>query len=184
MPSKPDTARSLSTAQNSPTITFFDHIAAHQQFSTNLSLRPTPKSPPRPAYLLITDGQRTTPLAIFEVGKAAAERAIDFFNMATNGDFSDESLPGSPNLDATNARDFDDQEPLDEKPLKSAMKKTAAPPPEAPKRPWLPEQPDPATLDLSTLSPLSPEVIARQATQNIGTIGKTAIDCMYQFAAP
>lgn len=95
--------------------------------------------------------------------------------MATNGDFSDESLPGSPNLDATNAQDFDDQEPLDEKPLKSAMKKSAAPPPEAPKRPWLPEQPDPTTLDLSTLTPLSPEVIARQATQNIGTIGKDTI---------
>jgi translation initiation factor 2 subunit 3 len=55
------------------------------------------------------------------------------------------------------------------------MKKSAAPPPEAPKRPWLPEQPDPTTLDLSTLTPLSPEVIARQATQNIGTIGKAAI---------
>jgi hypothetical protein len=55
------------------------------------------------------------------------------------------------------------------------MKKSAAPPPEAPKRPWLPEQPDPNTLDLSTLTPLSPEVIARQATQNIGTIGKAAI---------
>jgi translation initiation factor 2 subunit 3 len=95
--------------------------------------------------------------------------------MATNGDFSDESLPGSPNLDATNAQDFDDQELLDEKPLKSAMKKSAAPPPEAPKRPWLPELPDPNTLDLSTLTPLSPEVIARQATQNIGTIGKAAI---------
>ncbi|KAJ5485054.1 Eukaryotic translation initiation factor 2 subunit gamma [Penicillium diatomitis] len=94
--------------------------------------------------------------------------------MASNGDFSDDSLPGSPNLDATNAQDFDDQEPLDEKPLKSAMKKTAAPPPEAPKRPWLPEQPDPATLDLSSLTPLSPEVIARQATQNIGTIGHVA----------
>lgn len=159
-----------------PTITFFDHIAAHQQFSSNLSIRPPPEPSPLPACLLDHRRERTAPLAIFEVGKAAVERAIDFFNMATNGDFSDESLPGSPNLDATNAQDFDDQEPLDEKPLKSAMKKTAAPPPEAPKRPWLPEQPDPATLDLSTLSPLSPEVIARQATQNIGTIGKAAID--------
>jgi translation initiation factor 2 subunit 3 len=55
------------------------------------------------------------------------------------------------------------------------MKKSAAPPPEAPKRPWLPEQPDPTTLDLSALTPLSPEVIARQATQNIGTIGKDTI---------
>jgi hypothetical protein len=64
------------------------------------------------------------------------------------------------------------------------MKKSAAPPPEAPKRPWLPEQPDPTTLDLSTLSPLSPLVIARQATQNIGTIGKAAIDRNRHSEAP
>ncbi|KAJ5172485.1 translation initiation factor EF-2 gamma subunit [Penicillium capsulatum] len=94
--------------------------------------------------------------------------------MATNGDFSDEgdlSQPGSPVLDGNNAQDFDDQEPLD-KPLKSAMKKTDAPAP--PKRPELPEQSDPATLDLSVLTPLTPEVIARQATINIGTIGHVA----------
>ena len=42
------------------------------------------------------------------------------------------------------------------------------------KRPVLPEQPDPATLDLSSLTPLSPEIIARQATINIGTIGHVA----------
>jgi translation initiation factor 2 subunit 3 len=92
--------------------------------------------------------------------------------MATNGDFSDESQPGSPVLDANNAQDFDDQEPLDqgEKPIKSALKSA----PVAAKKPELPEQPNPETLDLSTLTPLTPEIIARQATQNIGTIGHVA----------
>ena len=91
--------------------------------------------------------------------------------MATNGDFSDESQPGSPVLDANNAQDFDDQEPLDqvEKPIKSALK--SAP---VAAKPELPEQPNPETLDLSTLTPLTPEIIARQATQNIGTIGHVA----------
>ncbi|KAJ6172008.1 hypothetical protein N7470_001075 [Penicillium chermesinum] len=92
--------------------------------------------------------------------------------MAANGDFSDESQPGSPILDGNNAQDFDDQEPLD-KPLKSAMKKSAPPVLEK-KRPELPEQPEPSTVDLSKLTPLSPEIIARQATINIGTIGHVA----------
>ncbi|KAJ6099755.1 hypothetical protein PENARI_c007G10045 [Penicillium arizonense] len=95
--------------------------------------------------------------------------------MATNGDFSDEgSQPGSPLLDAHNARgEVEDQEPLEEKPVKSAMKKPSAPAPQH-VRPELPEQPEPSTLDLSKLTPLSPEIICRQATQNIGTIGHVA----------
>ncbi|KAJ5764259.1 hypothetical protein N7533_002940 [Penicillium manginii] len=93
--------------------------------------------------------------------------------MAANGDFSDEDLSqaGSPVVEAQNAQDFDDQEPLDQ-PKKSSMKKSA-PEPKAP-RPELPPQSDPATLDVSTLTPLTPEVIARQATINIGTIGHVA----------
>lgn len=101
--------------------------------------------------------------------------------MATNGDFSDEeSQPGSPTMDENGGQqDFEDQQPLDqestEKPKKSAMKKpSGAPPPPQPERPQLPEQPDPDTLDLSKLTPLSPEIIARQATINIGTIGHVA----------
>lgn len=98
--------------------------------------------------------------------------------MATNGDFSDEdSLPGSPTLDANNAaQEFDDQEPLDqeEKPLKSALKKSSVPPLPQQTRPQLPEQPEADTLDFSKLTPLSPEIISRQATQNIGTIGHVA----------
>ncbi|CRG87990.1 Eukaryotic translation initiation factor 2 subunit gamma [Talaromyces islandicus] len=99
--------------------------------------------------------------------------------MATNGDFSDEdSQPGSPLLgNNEHEDDFEDQEPLDEgeeKPLKSAMKKDSVPPIPAVTRPFLPEQPDPNTVDFSTLSPLSPEIIARQATINIGTIGHVA----------
>ncbi|KAJ5568353.1 P-loop containing nucleoside triphosphate hydrolase protein [Penicillium hetheringtonii] len=93
--------------------------------------------------------------------------------MAANGDFSDEDLSqaGSPVVEAQNGQDFDDQEPLDQ-PKKSAMKKSAPEP--KPQRPELPPQSDPATLDVSTLTPLTPEVIARQATINIGTIGHVA----------
>ncbi|TRX89919.1 hypothetical protein FHL15_009191 [Xylaria flabelliformis] len=41
-------------------------------------------------------------------------------------------------------------------------------------RPPLPPQTDPKDLDISTLSPTTPEIIARQATINIGTIGHVA----------
>jgi translation initiation factor 2 subunit 3 len=95
--------------------------------------------------------------------------------MATNGDFSDdESPPGSPGLEETNNLDKEEIEEPVEKP-KSALKKTpaVAPLPEV-KRPELPPQPDPENLDISVLTPLSPEIIARQATINIGTIGHVA----------
>ena len=98
--------------------------------------------------------------------------------MAANGDMpSDEdSLPGSPPFEATNGHDNDDideEETLD-KP-KSALKKSSQPEPLAEIiRPELPEQPDPENLDISVLTPLSPEIISRQATINIGTIGHVA----------
>ncbi|KAI9884975.1 MAG: eukaryotic translation initiation factor 2 subunit gamma [Watsoniomyces obsoletus] len=106
--------------------------------------------------------------------------------MATNGSLSDEdSPPGSPGLEPDHP--FEDQpddnnENLDENPnedikeekreIKSAMKK-ATPAPEAP-RPELPPQPNPEDLDVKALTPLTPEIIARQATINIGTIGHVA----------
>ena len=98
--------------------------------------------------------------------------------MAMNGDMpSDEdSLSGSPPFEATNGVDNDDIE--DEEPLekpKSALKRVPKlePTPQT-VRPALPEQPDPENLDVSLLTPLSPEIIARQATINIGTIGHVA----------
>lgn len=95
--------------------------------------------------------------------------------MATNGDFSDdESQPGSPVLDEIQDGEHDEVEDIPEKP-KSALKKTAPVQllPEV-TRPPLPEQPDPDDLELSALTPLSPEIISRQATINIGTIGHVA----------
>lgn len=63
----------------------------------------------------------------------------------------------------------------DEKPLKSALKKSnpaiAEP---ATQKPPLPPQTDPKDLDVASLTPLTPEIIARQATINIGTIGHVA----------
>lgn len=92
--------------------------------------------------------------------------------MATNGDMpSDEdSAPESPQLEASEGRIGLEEDPLDQP--RSALKRSD-PLPEI-KRPELPEQPDPKTLDVSVLTPLSPEIIARQATINIGTIGHVA----------
>ena len=99
--------------------------------------------------------------------------------MATNGDLpsEDESLPedqASDGVDGHEVDDAEEEEDFAQKP-KSALKKISRldPPPEV-KRPKLPEQPDPEDLDVSTLTPLSPEIIARQATINIGTIGHVA----------
>ncbi len=105
--------------------------------------------------------------------------------MATNGDMpsDDESIPGSPaneadpiyeedNLEEGDGLDLEDAEPM--KP-KSALKKTKnAEMFAAVVKPQLPEQPDPSTLNLLELNPLTPEIIARQATINIGTIGHVA----------
>ena len=98
--------------------------------------------------------------------------------MATNGDLpsDEESMSDSQPFEGGNDHDNDDIEDEDVtgKP-KSVLKKTSRqdPLPEA-IRPELPEQPDPDNLDVSTLTPLSPEIIARQATINIGTIGHVA----------
>ncbi|KAG7131089.1 Eukaryotic translation initiation factor 2 subunit gamma like protein [Verticillium longisporum] len=65
----------------------------------------------------------------------------------------------------------------DEQELKSALKKSSNPvTAEAPavQRPTLPPQTDPKDLDVKTLNPLTAEIIARQATINIGTIGHVA----------
>ena len=92
--------------------------------------------------------------------------------MTTNGEMpsDEESGPESPQIEPADANDEVDEEPLDQP--KSSLKKSE-PPPEI-KRPELPEQPDPEDLDTSLLTPLSPEIIARQATINIGTIGHVA----------
>jgi translation initiation factor 2 subunit 3 len=56
---------------------------------------------------------------------------------------------------------------------KPALKKPSTPAPPV-VRPELPPQPDPKDLILNELTPLTPEIIARQATSNIGTIGHVA----------
>lgn len=101
--------------------------------------------------------------------------------MAANGDrygndqdSGSDSEPGSPGLEPQN--DFDDHvEELEEKPIKSALKKSTHKEP-APViiRPTLPPQTEPKDLDVKSLTPLTPEIIARQATINIGTIGHVA----------
>lgn len=55
---------------------------------------------------------------------------------------------------------------------KSALKKSAPAP--VVQRPPLPPQTDPKDLDIKSLTPLTAEIIARQATINIGTIGHVA----------
>ena len=97
--------------------------------------------------------------------------------MATNGDYpSDEdSPPNSPGIAPQADDDVDEQMPKGPAPMpKSALKKTNAAAAAQASRPELPEQPDPKTLDVKSLTPLSPEIICRQATINIGTIGHVA----------
>jgi translation initiation factor 2 subunit 3 len=97
--------------------------------------------------------------------------------MSANGDkFGDkfgndiESDSDSGNESQVEAHDSDHE--LNERPVKSALKKSA---PVAPmQRPPLPPQTDPKDLDVKALNPLTPEIIARQATINIGTIGHVA----------
>lgn len=95
-------------------------------------------------------------------------------NMATNGDYSsdEDSAPPSPGLVDTQP---DEDRPKGAAPMpKSALKKTNAAAAALAARPELPEQPDPKDLDVKSLTPLSPEIICRQATINIGTIGHVA----------
>ncbi|KAK6193421.1 hypothetical protein LQW54_012485 [Pestalotiopsis sp. IQ-011] len=82
---------------------------------------------------------------------------------------------GSESGDSVDEQQIDDgAEEFQEKPVKSAMKKnTIIAAPDA-ARPELPPQTDPTDLDVKSLTPLTPEIIARQATINIGTIGHVA----------
>ncbi|WPH03653.1 Hypothetical protein R9X50_00653600 [Acrodontium crateriforme] len=95
--------------------------------------------------------------------------------MATNGDYpsDDETPPQSPGLKAQSDDDVPQQKGPAPMP-KSALKKSNAAEAAKAGRPFLPEQPNPQTLNVKELSPLSPEIICRQATINIGTIGHVA----------
>lgn len=91
--------------------------------------------------------------------------------MAANGDkFGNdiESESDSGNESQVEAEEIE----VAEKPLKPALK-TPTPAPVV-QRPPLPPQTDPKDLDVKSLNPLTPEIIARQATINIGTIGHVA----------
>nr|POE82757.1 eukaryotic translation initiation factor 2 subunit gamma [Quercus suber] len=97
--------------------------------------------------------------------------------MATNGDYpsDDETPPHSPGLEPQADDDVDIPHEKGPAPMpKSALKKSNAAAAAHAARPELPEQPDPHTMDVSKLTPLSPEIICRQATINIGTIGHVA----------
>ena len=98
--------------------------------------------------------------------------------MATNGDYSsdEDSPPPSPGLQAqADDETAEEEHARGPAPMpKSALKKSNAAAAALAARPELPEQPDPDKLNVSSLTPLSPEIICRQATINIGTIGHVA----------
>ena len=85
------------------------------------------------------------------------------------------SDPEAPDRDlpSDESSDSEVEQVLEEKP-KPALKKGTLPSLPEPAKTNLPEQPDPSTIDVTKLTPLSPEIIARQATINIGTIGHVA----------
>lgn len=87
---------------------------------------------------------------------------------------SDSERPHDENIpESESESEVEEQTEKETKP-KSALKKPSKPAPAPVVRPNLPEQPDPKNVDFSKLTPLSPEIIARQATINIGTIGHVA----------
>ena len=96
--------------------------------------------------------------------------------MATNGeDYSSDEEPQSPGLEPQADDDIEDKHAKGPAPApKSALKKSNAVAAAHAARPELPEQPDPKDLNVAGLTPLSPEIICRQATINIGTIGHVA----------
>lgn len=90
--------------------------------------------------------------------------------MAINGDASSDSEFSRPGTPLGDENDVEDVEETNQPP-RSILKST---PVAQIERPKLPEQPDPDKLDVTKLTPLSPEIISRQATINIGTIGHVA----------
>jgi len=103
-------------------------------------------------------------------------RACPASTMSANGDPKyDDIESGSESGDSIQDHNEAGDDVGEEKPLKSALKKSKPVEPEPAKvKPPLPPQTDPKDLDVSTLSPLTSEIIARQATINIGTIGHVA----------
>lgn len=97
------------------------------------------------------------------------------FIMSSNGDHKYDDIESE--SDSGESIDVQDEvhDDAGDAPLKSAMKKSSNTIPDATvQRPPLPPQTDPKDLDVSQLTPLTPEIIARQATINIGTIGHVA----------
>lgn len=90
--------------------------------------------------------------------------------MSANGDKYD------PEVESDSSSESGDDVGHETKPLKPALKSSnpMTSTDHAAERPPLPPQTDPKDLDVKTLSPLTPEIIARQATINIGTIGHVA----------
>ncbi|KAJ4297217.1 eukaryotic translation initiation factor 2 subunit gamma [Collariella sp. IMI 366227] len=87
--------------------------------------------------------------------------------MSANGDkFGNDIESESDSGNESQVEHLDSDNETAEKPTKSALKKTSAPP--------RPPRSHPKDLDVKALSPLTPEIIARQATINIGTIGHVA----------
>lgn len=95
--------------------------------------------------------------------------------MSANGDPKYDDIESeSDSGESINAQD-DVGEVAEETNLKPALKKSnPVLPDETTQRPPLPPQTDPKDLDVASLTPLTPEIIARQATINIGTIGHVA----------
>lgn len=86
--------------------------------------------------------------------------------------FGNTTETNEPHHSGSESESEDEFNHADQHELKSALKSSTVE--KEAERPLLPPQPDPSTVDWASLTPLSPEIISRQATINIGTIGHVA----------
>ncbi|ODA82918.1 hypothetical protein RJ55_01427 [Drechmeria coniospora] len=95
--------------------------------------------------------------------------------MSANGDHKYDDIESESDSGESFDGHHDVGDGFEGKSLKSALKNpNPVIPDNTVQRPPLPPQTDPKDLDVASLTPLTPEIIARQATINIGTIGHVA----------
>ncbi|UQC80211.1 eukaryotic translation initiation factor 2 subunit gamma [Colletotrichum lupini] len=146
-------------------------VVTHRKQISRINLdvtKPTNKRPHPPSPSDVPRPVTSQPRRIYP-----AIHSHPVATMSANGDNKYDDIES----ESDSGESVEEQTELnEEKTLKPALKKSSNPvtADTTVQRPALPPQTDPKDLDVKTLSPLTPEIIARQATINIGTIGHVA----------